>query len=204
MEWLQQTVLALVEAVGTLGIFLALFAGNLGVPLATQPVMILAGGLVAAGVLPGFWPVVLAAVLGEVAGQTVLYTIGRLGGEPFAARFGRRVGLDAARLTRAHELSLRHGRWAVFLGRFLPAVRNVIGLGAGVAAMPLAAFEIATASGSFLVVVGLAALGAAVAEQLDRALGIAQGLLGAVLAALVIAGLGAWLWRRRRKPAGTV
>jgi len=162
--------------------------------------MLLAGGLVAAGLLPGFTPVAVALILGEAAGQSISYAAARFGGQALLDRLGRRGLPGRERLGQVHDFSVRHGRAAVVLARFLPAVRNAIGLAAGLAAMPFAPFLAATLLGSSAVVLALMGLGYLVADRIDEVLALVQ-VSGLLLLLALGAGLALWWWAMRRRAA---
>jgi membrane protein DedA with SNARE-associated domain len=83
--------------------------------------------------LPG---IIVAGVAGEILGCVVAYFIGRSGGRALIDRYGRFVLLSHADLDRADRFMEKRGAPAVFIGRFIPVVRAVISLVAGVGEMP--------------------------------------------------------------------
>ena len=86
----------------------------------------------------------IGAVLGSLAG----YLIGAWGGRPLLDRWGRYVHIHPADLDRADAWFVRHGDWAVLIGRLIPLVRALINYPAGVARMPLGRFLLFSALGS--------------------------------------------------------
>lgn len=76
------------------------------------------------------------AVFGAVLGDNVGYLIGRRFGRGILERHGRKVLVTPERLITAERYYARHGGKTVFLGRFIPVVRSVGFIVAGVAHMP--------------------------------------------------------------------
>ncbi|MDQ3659066.1 MAG: DedA family protein [Actinomycetota bacterium] len=123
-----------------------LVAENLFPPIPSEVVLPLAGFLVGRGDL-GFWPTVLAATSGSVAGATILYALGRYGGRRLVLRYGRFLRVDAKSLDRADGWFRRYGDWVV-LARVVPLARSVVSIPAGTMKMPLLRFTVLTAVGS--------------------------------------------------------
>ena len=120
---------------------------NLFPPIPSELLLPLAGSRVASGDFD-YFPAVLAATAGSVAGALVLYGIGRVGGRPLLLRQGRILRLDERRLDRADGWFDAHGPKLVLLGRLVPGVRSVVSVPAGLSEMPVARFVALTALGS--------------------------------------------------------
>ena len=99
-------------------------------------------GMVAASVL--VW-----TTMGSVVGSLVLYGLGAsLGRDRLYRAVDRIPLLRAEDLDKAEGWFVRYGRRAVFFGRFVPIVRSLVSVPAGVVGMPLARFVLYTAAGS--------------------------------------------------------
>jgi len=188
MEALQHFVVGLVDHYGYVGLFVALLLGNVGAPIGSEIVLPVAGGLTATGHLSFLWLTIAVAVLGELAGESVAYAVGRFGGVPAIERFGKYVGLHHDHLVRVHGFFERYGTFAIFICRFLPVIRGIAGFPAGVAEMNLAHFLLWTLLGSFIFCTALIALGHALGGHLDAILPLLHrgGTLVAVVAVLAI------------------
>jgi membrane protein DedA with SNARE-associated domain len=149
------------HVIGSLGLagvaLLTLTSGVIGLP-GTEPVMLFAGFNVFTGdqTLAG---VIVAGVIGDVAGATIAYSIGYFGSHELLERHGGKLHLSKARLDRAHRWFDRYGTWTVFFSRFIPLFRAVFMYAAGVAAMPFKRFFAMATAGSILWISGLAVLG---------------------------------------------
>ena len=118
-------------------------------PVPSELVMIPAGYLAHQGQLDPTLAVACGA-LGSLLGASFNYLLGRSLGRAFLLRYGRYLLISERKYHEAEGLFLRNARVATFGGRFLPVIRHLISLPAGVFGMPLAPFALLTASGSAL------------------------------------------------------
>ena len=188
MEHFQQAVIGLIDHYGYAGLFVALALGNFGVPIGSEIVLPVAGALTAKGHLGNLWLTVVVALAGELAGGSVGYAIGRYGGVPAIERYGRYVHVTHARLLHLHRFLDRWGSFAVFICRFLPFVRGVSAIPAGIAEMNLAHFYFWTFLGSLIFCTIFIALGDAFGAHLGAVLPILHR-SGYVVLGLAIAGI---------------
>jgi membrane protein DedA with SNARE-associated domain len=98
-----------------------------------------------AGVLAyeGHLNIVLALILGVIAetvGSTIAFLIGRAGGRPLVARYGKYVLLTTGDLDRAERWLDGKGEFAIAVGRALPILRLFVSYVAGIADMALGKF----------------------------------------------------------------
>jgi membrane protein DedA with SNARE-associated domain len=136
-----------------LGIFLLMVAENVFPPIPSELIMPFAGYVAASGQLNG-WGVLLAGVLGSLAGTSVWYFAARLLGlHRFTAlcnRLGRIATVSEDDIDKAVHWFDRYGTWAILLGRLIPAIRTLISVPAGLAAMPFGRFITVSAIGTVL------------------------------------------------------
>ena len=135
---------------GYLAVFLLMLAESACIPIPSEVIMLF-GGALAAGAYPGAHPslagIVLAGVLGNVAGSYIAWGVGRYAGQPAVRRWGRRFGVRGHDIDRATAWFDRHGPSAVLFGRLVPVVRTFISLPAGFAKMPVGRFGLFTTLG---------------------------------------------------------
>lgn len=122
-----------------------------GIPLPNELVL-LASGSIAAQRGSSLSPVLLAllATIASLAGASAAYELGKRGGRAAVLRFGRRFGLDGARLDAVEGWFQRTGPLAIAVSRITPFVRTYASFPAGVLELPYPAFLIATAIGSLV------------------------------------------------------
>lgn len=189
MEHLQDAIVALIDRFGYPGLFVGMAAGNVGAPIGSEIVLPLAGALVATGHLSNLWATIVVAVLGELAGGTAGYAAGRYGGRPFINKYGKYVWFHTDRLARVDGFFARWGTFAIFICRFIPIIRGIVAVPAGMARMPLLPFYIWTLLGSTVFCGGLILLGHALGRNLNRVLPVLHEWAYAVLGIAIVAGL---------------
>jgi membrane protein DedA with SNARE-associated domain len=201
VEHLQHLVVSLVDHYGYVGIFLAMTAGNVGAPVGAEVLMPLVGGLVGTGHLSNLWLAIGAAVLGELAGNSIAYAIGRFGGVPIFEKYGKYVHFGHEQLARIHGFFERYGTFAIFICRFIPVIRGFVGIPAGMAQMSLAPFYLWTFLGSAVFCGGFVAIGYGLGDHLDEILPlIHKGGLALLALAVVIAVVAFFVVRARTAP----
>ena len=136
-----------IEATRYGGVFLLMVAESMVLPVPSEAVMPFAGFLVAEGTLSSLG-VVAFATLGSLVGSLLSYAIGRFGERPFVGRFGRYLLLDAHDLEATDRFFQRRGAVTVFVSRFIPVVRHLISIPAGLGRMPLLPFSLLTIAGA--------------------------------------------------------
>lgn len=160
--------LNLVDHAGYAGLFIAMTLANIGAPVGSEIVLPAAGALAATGHLSSVWLAIVLAVTAELVGQSIGYAIGRFGGRPFIDRYGRYVRFHHTELERVENFFGRYGKFAIFICRFIPVVRGVVGIPAGIAEMPLGAFYLWTFLGSLIFCGGLILAGNALGAHADE------------------------------------
>jgi len=193
VEHLQQAIVALIDHYGYLGLFVGLALGNLGAPIGTEIILPVAGALTATGHLHSLWLTIAVALAGELGGGSAGYAIGRFGGVPIIERYGKYIHFTHDRLVRVHGFFERWGTFAIFVCRFLPVVRGIAAIPAGIAEMNLALFYIWTFLGSLIFCTFLILLGNELGTHLGAALPLLRrggyfvlGLAVAVVVAIVV------------------
>jgi membrane protein DedA with SNARE-associated domain len=139
----------IIGSIGYIGVFLLMVAESMVLPMPSEAVMPFAGFVVAERTLS--WPgVIIAATLGSIVGSLIGYAIGKFGGKPFLVRFGKYVLLDNEDLARTDRFFQRRGGVTILVARFIPIVRHLISIPAGMASMRLLPFSIFTIVGAGL------------------------------------------------------
>ena len=130
------------------GIFLLMTLESMVAPIPSELVMPFAGFLIFTGQF-GVVPVMVASTLGSIVGSLLSYGMGMLG-KPVVLRYGRYLLLNVHHLEWTEKFFLRHGGKTIFISRFIPVVRHLISIPAGLARMPLIPFILYTAVGATL------------------------------------------------------
>ena len=194
----------IVQSMGYPGLFILIMLESTLVPIPSELVMPFAGYLAHTGEFS--LPVIL--IINSVAalvGSGLCYWIGVAGGKPLLLKYGKFIGVRRKDIERTESYFSRHGKATILIGRFLPVVRHIISIPAGIARMPLPGFFLQTFIGStiwgtVLILIGYE-LGnwATIAEKLkhvDLLIGVA------ILMVLLALGIRFVLRRRREQGAG--
>lgn len=108
--------------------------------------------------------VVLFATIGANIGALINYTLAYYVGRPIVykfanSRFGHMCLIDEAKVKHAEVYFDNHGALSTFIGRLIPAVRQLISIPAGLAKMKLTTFLLYTTLGAGIWNITLAAIG---------------------------------------------
>ena len=110
------------------------------------------------------WFVIFFATVGAIIGALINYYLALWLGKPIVykfanSRFGHMCLIDQEKVETAEKFFNKHGAVGTFIGRLVPAVRQLISIPAGLAKMNIAKFVAFTALGAGLWNGVLAALG---------------------------------------------
>jgi len=116
-------------------------------PIPSEAVMPPVGILVKRGAFE-LWLAILATSIGSIIGSLLSYYMGYLGGRPLILKVGKYLLLDKEHLEWTEKWFSRHGSITILLGRFVPVVRHLISIPAGLGKMPLLPFILYTLLGA--------------------------------------------------------
>ena len=189
-----------IRSFGYAGVALLMLAENLFPPIPSEVILPLTGFFVDRGDLR-FFPALVAATSGALAGALALYALGRWGGRGLILRYGRVLRVREADLNRADGWFDRYGWAVVLLGRMVPGVRSLVSIPAGLSEMPLGQFVLLTVLGTGVWNALLIGGGLLPGENWTRVAGVVGSLSNVVLAllAVVTVVLAAWWWWRSRR-----
>jgi len=186
-----------ISSLGYWGIAAGMFLESFNIPLPSEAILPFGGYLVTAGGIT-FWEAVLAGTLGGTAGSLASYYLGKWGGRPLLERWGRYIGINAAKLAAAHRWFERWGEATVFFTRFMPVIRTYISLPAGIAEMNVFRFTVFTFLGSLPWSILLVYLGVKLGRNWAELSTVFHRLDVLIVGAVVLI-LGWWVWRARRR-----
>lgn len=149
IEW----IIDVIESVGLLGVAFLSFL-EVVIPIIPSEIVLPFSGFVASRGDLGLIGVIVAATIGSVAGSVVLYYLADWFGweriQAIVSKYGKYLGVKQKDVDKAADYFDSHENWFVLFGRFIPGVRSVIAIPAGLRKMPIASF------------VGISTIGAAV------------------------------------------
>ncbi|OQM47004.1 alkaline phosphatase [Anoxybacillus sp. UARK-01] len=164
----------IMEKFGYLGIFLLITLENLFPPIPSE-VILTFGGFMTNHTNLSVFGVTVVSTIGSVAGAIVLYGIGLLVDvkriEKIVEKWGHLLRLTKKDIHKANEWFAKYGVWTVFFCRFIPLIRSLISLPAGMAHMNFGVFLVLTTIGTLIWNLALVNIGAAIGGSWEIVVG---------------------------------
>jgi len=185
VEALTDFLAGLAAELGPAGFFAVMFLESIIVPVPSEVVLVTAGlaaGRSSASLL-GFF---VAATLGSLAGAMTIYTLARVLGVKLVEKYGRYLGVRESHLKAAAAFFEKYGALSVFLARFVPGVRSLIGIPAGIVGMDPRLYALAAGAGGAIWNAAFILLGVVVEGSLSAAKHYSAYIDAAGAAALLI------------------
>lgn len=129
------------------GVFLLMVLESMIVPLPSELVMPFAGFLAGTGEM-NFIGVIVFSTMGSLVGSLLSYYLGKWGGHKIVLKFGKYLLLDEEDLIKTEQWFAKKGEATVFIARFVPIVRHLISIPAGIGKMDLPKFIFYTTLGA--------------------------------------------------------
>ena len=181
-----QTLLLIITKYTYLGIFMALGLGILGLPVPDETLMAYAGFLVSQDKISYFYTI-MVAFIGTSCGITIGYILGRTFGSPFIKRFSAKTYMNPDHVQTAENFYNRYGKFALFIGYFIPGVRHLTAIFAGTSLMPYRTFALFAYAGGLFWTITFVSLGYFLGEKWHEVYMYSHRyILPAVLVAIVI------------------
>ena len=204
---MQEWILKLILDYGYIIVLFLIMIENIFPPIPSA-VILTAGGFLTTldNSSMNIFGVIVASTLGSALGAVILYLVGRLiSPERLEAILGGRAGqilrLKSDDVRRSQKWFDKHGKITVFFCRFIPVIRSIISIPAGMARMKIPVFLILTTIGTFIWNAVLVSLGAAAGESWEKiagAMGIYSKVGVIVIGTLFVAAVLVFYFKRRR------
>lgn len=200
---MQEWIINIMNQFGYAGIALLIAIENVFPPIPSELILTFAGFMTTYTTM-NIWIVVLFSTIGSVAGALILYGIGRLLSpeklEWIVGKWGHILGLKKEDVKKAESWFIRRGASTVFFCRFIPIVRSLISIPAGMACMRMGKFLLYTTLGTAIwntVLVSLGALAGAGWERIVQYMDVYSYIALAILAVVGII-FAVWFLKRRK------
>lgn len=139
------------------------------------------------------WMIVLIGTLGAVVGAFINYYLAFFLGRPIVykfadSKFGHLCGLSSEKMQKAEDFFKKYGSSTTLVGRFIPGIRQLISIPAGLAKMNVGSFAFFTAvgAGGWNCILALLGWGAYKAADPDVIAKYSNRLSDAILAILAL------------------
>jgi len=182
---------------GYAGLFTLLVFGIVGLPIPDETLLMFSGYLISQSRLQPVWTFV-SAVSGSACGISLSYGVGRFLGHAVIYKYGGYIHLRPEHLERVHQWYRRSGELLLAFGYFIPAVRHLSALAAGMSGLEYKIFALFAYAGAIVWVSTFLAIGYIVGDHWQVAVEIVRrytALFICVGAAIV-----GTLWWMRRQP----
>ena len=188
---MQELIISIMNEFGYLGIFLLIAIENIFPPIPSE-VILLFGGFMTTYSDLNIINVVIFSTLGSLLGAIVLYYIGKILNKErlkkiVSGKIGKILRLKTKDIDKADEWFDTKGNKTVFFCRFIPIVRSLISIPAGMSQMPMGKFLIYTIAGSLIWNTVLTVLGSSFGENWESILEIFNRYSHIVVILLIIA-----------------
>lgn len=200
---MQNFIIDIMNQFGYIGIALLIAIENIFPPIPSE-VILTFGGFLTTYTNMKIWGVILSATIGSVLGAVVLYGVGRwLNPQRLKrwlnGRIGRILHLQLEDVHHAKKWFDRRGNLTVFFCRFIPIVRSLISIPAGIARMNMTAFLLLTALGTAIWNIVLVYLGVFFGTSWRTAAGYMNtySMLAAVVFVVLTVVLGVIFYKKR-------
>ena len=141
--------------------------------------------------------IVVAAIVGAIAGDNIGYAIGRRFGYRLLLRYGPRLRMNAPRIKLGQFLFDRHGGKVVFFGRFIAVLRTLAAVLAGANVMPWRRFLFFNAAGGVVWATAYGMAAYVLGEQIERVRG-PLAVVGLIAGSIAVVGF-FWFVRRHEE-----
>ena len=201
-NYLVQLFIGIIERAGYIGVGFLMTLESMVAPVPSEAVMPFAGFLWAKGVMSP-WLIIVFSTLGSIIGSLISYYIGKWGGQVFVKKYGRYFLLNQQHLELTEKFFSRYGAKAIFFSRFIPVVRHLISLPAGVGKMNLFKFSVYTIVGAGIWNTFLAWLGYYLGSKWEEIRKYSE-ILDMAVVLLIIFTVGFWIYKRLKRRKRTV
>ena len=151
---MQEIILNIMNQFGYLGIFLLIAIENIFPPIPSE-VILLFGGFMTTYTKLNILGIVIASLLGSLSGAIMLYYIGKIFNKNrlkkiISGKVGEILRLKNSDIDKADKWFDTKGQKTVFFCRFIPLIRSLISIPAGMSEMHMSKFLVYTTIGSLI------------------------------------------------------
>ncbi|MEB7806979.1 DedA family protein [Mammaliicoccus fleurettii] len=201
---MESWITSIMEQFGYLGIALLILLENVFPPIPSEVILTFGGFMTTKSELT-IVGVVIASTIGSVFGAVILYWIGRMLNvdrlERIIEKWGKYLRLTKEDVRKADAWFDKYGPWTVFFCRFIPLIRSLISIPAGMSGMNQWLFLLLTTLGTLIWNLILVIVGAKVGDnwhQIVNYMDVYSNFMYAIIAIGIIVFI---IWFVKRKKA---
>ena len=160
---MQEFIINIMNSYGYLGVFLLILIENIFPPIPSE-VILLFGGFMTTYTSLNVLGMTMSSTLGSVLGALILYKIGNFFNKEtlkrlIHTRLGKLLRINNSDIDSSYNYFQTKGEKTIFFCRFIPLIRSLISLPAGINKMNITKFTIYTTLGSLIWNIVLITLG---------------------------------------------
>ena len=199
---MQQFIIDLMNQWGYLGVSFLIALENIFPPIPSE-VILTFGGFMTTTTNLNIVGMVIASTIGSVIGAIILYLIGSLVSEKtlekwLTGKIGKILHIKLKYIRKAEKWFDEKGIFTVFFCRFIPVVRSLISIPAGIARMKWGPFLLFTTLGSLIWNTVLISLGSIAGEHWETIVSYVSAYSKVGFAILIVVIVIAYLWYRKK------
>lgn len=173
---MQEFIINIMNSYGYLGVFLLILIENIFPPIPSE-VILLFGGFMTTYTSLNVLGMTISSTLGSVLGALILYKIGNFFNEKtlkrlIHTRLGKLLRINNSDIDSSFNYFQTKGEKTIFFCRFIPLIRSLISLPAGINKMNITKFTIYTTLGSLIWNIVLIVMGSIVGSNWENILNI--------------------------------
>ena len=200
---MEEFVISIMNQLGYFGIFFLIFIENIFPPIPSE-VVLLFGGFMTTYSKLNLFGMIIFSTLGSTVGAIVLYYIGKILNKErlkkiVSGKIGKVLRLKASDIEKADKWFDTKGNKTVFFCRFIPVVRSLISIPAGMSEMIMSKFLLYTITGSLIWNTVLLFIGSKVGENWKKIEQIMNQYSHIILIILIIAFIGFVIYHFSKK-----
>ncbi|WP_436883794.1 DedA family protein [Mammaliicoccus sciuri] len=165
---MESWITSVMEQFGYFGIALLILLENVFLPIPSEVILTFGGFMTTKSDLTVLG-VVVASTIGSVGGAVILYWVGRILNveriERIIEKWGKYLRLTKEDVRKADAWFDKYGPWTVFFCRFIPLIRSLISVPAGMSGMNQWLFLVLTTIGTLIWNLVLVLVGAKVGDN---------------------------------------
>lgn len=200
---MQTAIISIMNKFGYFGVFFLIAVENIFPPIPSE-VILLFGGFMTTYSKINILGVIIASTLGSLVGALILYYIGKILNKErlkkiVKGKIGKILRLKAKDIDKADEWFDTKGNKTVFFCRFVPILRSLISIPAGMSEMPMPKFLLYTTVGSAIWNAVLTIAGSIVGDKWETIVDIFDKYSHITLIVLIILFIGAIIYFYKKR-----